>query len=49
MSSEVHTEAIGKKYKMTTDSSHLNVFRIDSIKLSTDRSQHTIFRLVNIE
>ena len=49
LSSEVHTQAIGKKYKMTTDSSQLNVFRMDSIKLSTDRSQLTIFRLVNIE
>ena len=45
----MHTQAIGKKYKMTTDSSHLNVFRMDSIKLSTDRGQLTIFRLVNTE
>ena len=35
---------------MTTVSRQLNGFRMDSIKLSTDRSQLTIFiRLVNIE
>ena len=45
----MHTQAIGYKCKITNDSSHLNVFRMDSIKLSTDRSQLTIFRLVNIE
>ena len=49
LSSEVHAQAIGKKYMMNTDSSHINVFRMDIIKLSTDRSQLTIFRLVNIE
>ena len=46
----MHIQAIGYKCKITNDSSHLYFFfRMDSIKLSTDRSQLTIFRLVNIK